>query len=109
MLPGKKVTRGMLDDLCAQLSGVERKGWKVKRTCKAKQGWFWFNIARGAQGEQRAYALYGKGRRGMYAMLLLTDPAGARKHRGAIALGEGRQVAPAARSSGEGGEEALNG
>jgi hypothetical protein len=84
-LLGKKMTGGMMELFGDQLSGVARKSWKVKRTRKAKQGWFWFNITRGAQGKRRAFALYGKGRKGMYVVLLLTDRAGARRHRAAIA------------------------
>jgi hypothetical protein len=83
-LPGKKLTGGMIEVFGDKLSGIARKSWKVKRTRKARQGWIWFSITQGAQDKQRAFALYGKGRKGMYLLLLLTSRAGARKHRAAI-------------------------
>ena len=81
---GKKNTAALIEAFGDQLSGVERKRWKVKRTRKARGGWVWYNIARGVRGKRVAFAVYGLGRKGTYLMLVITSRRGARKHRAAI-------------------------
>lgn len=83
--PGEKKTAAQIEALAHRLSGIADKHWTVKRTRKARGGWGWFNIARASHGKNVAHAVYGLGPRGTYLMLALTSPAGARKHRAALA------------------------